>query len=189
MIYSMSRVPSRYFKTYDTLLQFEIWFAVLCCLMMMLLFPNYVFFNNVNYLMTVLVMNSFLMQIASFNLHNKVYAASVYGGRDNSLGLTILVTVRMFVLFVLVLWCIYPNGALECVNKIGNFHYPTQIVALMCMDFLNSVIDMIICFAMPRKVQNKFEQRTTEALKSDQDSDVSSVDSNERMNVQPVNRR
>jgi hypothetical protein len=59
MIYSMSRVPSRYYNTYDTLLQFEIWFSVLCCIMMLLLFPNYVFFNNVNYLMTVLVINSF----------------------------------------------------------------------------------------------------------------------------------
>ena len=121
--------------------------------MMMLLFPNYVFFNNVNYLMTILVMNSFLMQIASFNLHNKVYAASVYGGRDNSLGLTIIVTVRIFLLFVLVLWCIYPNGALECVNqKTRNFHYPTQIVALMCLDFTNSVIDLVVCALMPRKV-------------------------------------
>jgi hypothetical protein len=151
--------------------------------MMMLLFPNYVWFNNVNYLMTVLVMNSFLMQIASFNLHNKVYAASVYGGRENSLGLTILVTVRMFLLFVLVLWCIYPNGALDCLYDDGKFHYPTQIVALMCMDFINSVIDMFICAAMPRKVQNKFEQRTAEAVKSDLDSDVSSVNSIERLNV------
>ena len=125
MIYSMSRVPVRYYKTYDTLLQFEIWFAVLCCIMILLLFPNYVFFNNVNYLMAVLVINSFQMQIASFHLHNKVYAASVYGGREDSLGLTILLTVRMFLLFVLVLWCIYPNGALECATKYKSFHYPT----------------------------------------------------------------
>ena len=93
-------------------------------------------------------------------------------------------TVRIFLLFVLVLWCIYPNGALECVNyKTGNFHYPTQIVALMCLDFANSVIDIVICAFLPRKVQIKFEQRANSAVKSDDDSDVSSVDSFEKMNV------
>jgi predicted subunit of tRNA(5-methylaminomethyl-2-thiouridylate) methyltransferase len=100
------------------------------------------------------------MQIASFHLHNKVYAASVYGGREDSLGLTILLTVRMFFLFVLVLWCIYPNGALECATATKLFHYPTQIVSLMCMDFVNSVVDMIICAVMPRKIQNKYEQKS-----------------------------
>ncbi len=82
-----------------------------------------------------------------------MYAASVYGGREDSLGLTILFIVRIFILFMLVLWTLYPVGGLRCD---GTFVYPDQIVALMIMDFVNSAVDIVVCAFMPSKVVNKF---------------------------------
>jgi hypothetical protein len=135
------------------MLQFEIWFMFFNAVMMLLLFPNYIEFNNLNWLMAVLVLNSFLTQIASFHLCNKVYAASVYGGREDSLGLTILLTVRMFVLFGVLVWSLYSPGGLTCLDKKGSFHYPTQIVVLMIIDFWNAVFDLVICACFPKKIK------------------------------------
>lgn len=65
----------------------------------------------------------------------------------------------------------------------------------MCMDFANSVFDIVICAVMPRRILNKYEQRQTvvgtENDKSDLGalSDVSSVDSNEKVQVYQVGRR
>lgn len=59
MIVILLMVPNRYYKTYDTILQFEIWLMILCAVIILVLFPNYVVINNLNYLMTVLVLNSF----------------------------------------------------------------------------------------------------------------------------------
>jgi hypothetical protein len=100
---------------------------LLLAIMLMLLFPNYIAINNLNWLMCVLVMNSFSMQIASFHLHNKVHGASVYGGRNDSLGLTILLIVRMFILFCIVIWTVYKKGGLSCnpeSSPNANFQYP-----------------------------------------------------------------
>jgi len=63
------------------------------------------------------------------------------------------------------------------------------------MDFANSVFDIVICAVMPRRILNKYEQRQTvvgtENDKSDLGalSDVSSVDSNEKVQVYQVGRR
>ena len=108
----------RYFTTYDTLLQFEIWFMLLLALTLCILLPNYLVFNNLNWLMFALVINSFSMQVAGFHLHQKVHAASIYGGKgDTSLGLIILLTVRMFILFCIVVWTLNNQGGLLCMNK------------------------------------------------------------------------
>ena len=59
MIVSLLMVPKRYYRTYDTILQFEIWLMILCAVIIIILFPNYIHINNLNYLMTMLVLNSF----------------------------------------------------------------------------------------------------------------------------------
>ncbi len=71
----------RYYQTYDTLLQFEICFMVLLTMMMLILAPNYLLFNNLNWFAFCLFFNSMGMQLAGYHLHNKVHDASVYGGR------------------------------------------------------------------------------------------------------------
>ena len=77
----------------------------------------------------------------------------MYGGRDDSLGLTILLTVRMFILFGVFVWSLYSPGGLTCLDKHGDFHYPTQIVVLMIIDFWNAVFDMVICACFPKKIK------------------------------------
>lgn len=153
LLYSCCKIMHRYFKTYDTLLQFEIWFMLLLACIVCILLPNYLIFNNLNWLMFALVVNSFSMQIAGFHIHNKVHAASIYGGKqDSSLALTILLTVRMFILFCIVVWTLYKQGGLICLEN-GKFQYPVQIIVVMQMDFANAVIDMFMCACFPTKIK------------------------------------
>lgn len=69
------QVPCRYYRTYDTLIQFEIWYFILNAIKIMVLLPNILIVVNVNYLFTNFVINAIMNVVSSFVMHSKFLRA------------------------------------------------------------------------------------------------------------------
>lgn len=74
-VYKSGEVSWRYFQTYDTVLQFEIWFMAACAVKVLLLMPQMLVFDNINYLFACFVINSAMMLASNYHLHSKCMAA------------------------------------------------------------------------------------------------------------------
>ena len=51
------QVSCRYYKTYDTILQFEIWYLAMSAVKILILIPNILVIVNINYLFTMFTIN------------------------------------------------------------------------------------------------------------------------------------
>ena len=54
------QVSFRYYDTYDTILQWEIWYLGLSAIKILILIPNILIVVNINYLFTMFVLNSLM---------------------------------------------------------------------------------------------------------------------------------
>ena len=120
LIVKSFQVPCRYYKTYDTLLQFEIWFLLLSAFKILILLPNILITVNINYLFTNFIINSLMNVVSSFLMHSKAMTA-MYNKETYSLKLSLLLAFRMFALFMIVMGSMYPNMGLSCA---GDDPYP-----------------------------------------------------------------
>ena len=75
LVFKSFQVPCRYYRTYDTLLQFEIWYMLATAVKIMILVPNILIYVNINYLFTNFVINSLMNNIANFVMHSKAISA------------------------------------------------------------------------------------------------------------------
>ena len=93
-------------------------------------------------------MNSLCLIISNYHMHTKVVSA-MYDD-DNSIKFSLLFAMRLFLLFMIVMWAMYPTFGLSCKTD----PYPEQLAAIMYLDFFNATTDMIITCRMPRNLQN-----------------------------------
>lgn len=153
LTFKMIQVSIRYYQTYDTIIQFEIWFLLFSACKVLIVAPNMCFIMNINYLFILYALNSFSQTVSNHHLHTKLLSAIYAGYR--SLPFTVWLIIRLFFLFCICLWAIYPDFGLSCNPQV----YPHQFTALMYMDFLYSVIDIVITLFLPRKLDVIKHQR------------------------------
>ena len=108
-------MPNRYYDTYDTILQFEIWYFVISALKVLILMPCVLFIMNINYLFTMFVINSLMMIVSNYHVHSKMLEAMY--NTHNSIRLSLLLAARMFALFLVVMSAIYPKFGLTCIPE------------------------------------------------------------------------
>ena len=65
------QVSFRYYDTYDTILQWEIWYLGLSAIKILILIPNILIVVNINYLFTMFVLNSLMQIISDYYIHTK----------------------------------------------------------------------------------------------------------------------
>ena len=61
----------RYFETYDTIIQFEIWHLLFSGTKILILLPCILVVTNINYLFTLFVVNSLMNTISNYHMHTK----------------------------------------------------------------------------------------------------------------------
>ena len=88
-------------------------------------------------------------------MHSKAITA-MYNKETYSLKLSLLLAFRLFALFMIVMGSMYPNLGLSCA---GDDPYPSQLSALMYLEFFNSLIDLIITVYLPRNLKRIKEVR------------------------------
>ena len=110
------------------------------------MWPNMIWIENVNYFFTMFVLNSLLVTISNYHMHKKMMNA-IYAGHD-SLRFAILFVVRIFLLFCIVMWGMYPIFGLRCSPDI----YPDQLATLMYMEFFNACMDLYLTFKIPKQI-------------------------------------
>ena len=155
LVFKSFQVPCRYYRTYDTLLQFEIWYMLATAVKIMILVPNILIYVNINYLFTNFVINSLMNNIANFVMHSKAISA-MYNQERYSLKLSLLLAGRMFMLFMICMGAMYPELGLTCAGKDP---YPKQLAAIMYLEFFNSIVDLIITIYLPRGAARIVEER------------------------------
>ena len=155
LIFKSTQVSIRYYKTYDTILQFEIWFLALSAFKITSMLPNMLLIMNINYLFTMLVLNELMLIISNHHLHVKTMKAMYYYEVDHT-KLSYLLATRLILLFIIVMWAIYPNLGLECSQSNP---YPNQLAALMFLDFANALVDLVITLFLPRRLNRIIEAR------------------------------
>ena len=146
LIIKSVQASRRYFKTYDTILQFEVWFLMFSAFKILILIPNILVTVNINYLFTMFVFNQLMTIVSNYHLHTK-FIMAVYD-TEHSVRFSLLLTARLFVLFMLVMWAMYPIFGLKCVPD----PYPSQLAAIMYLDFFNSTCDLVITCKLPRNL-------------------------------------
>ena len=147
------QVSIRYYRTYDTIIQFEIWYFLLSAWKVAVLVPNIIIVVNINYMFAMFVVNSLMLITSNYFLHMK--ALSAMYNRESSVNFSVLLAVRLFFLFCIVMWAMYPVFGLRCSPDV----YPDQLAALMFLDFVNSLTDLVITCKMPRHLTRIKEQR------------------------------
>lgn len=155
LIFKTVQVSMRYYKTYDTILQFEIWFLALSAFKITSMLPNMLLIMNINYLFTMLVLNELMLIISNHHLHTKTLKAMYYQEVDHT-KLSYLLATRLILLFSIVMWAIYPHLGLECSAESP---YPSQLAALMFLDFANALVDLVITLFLPRRLNRIIEAR------------------------------
>ncbi len=95
------------------------------------------------------------MVVSNYHMHSKVIRA-MYNSEEHSVNLSLLLAARMFALFMIVMWAMYPIFGLSCAPPDP---YPSQLAALMYLDFLNATTDLIITFRLPRNLTKIKEER------------------------------
>ena len=68
---------------------------------------------------------------------------------------SLLCSMRLFLLFMIVMWSMYPVYGLTCYPD----PYPSQLAAIMYLDFFNATTDLIITCRMPRNLQSIVKER------------------------------
>ena len=71
------------------------------------------------------------------------------------------------------------------------FDYPVQITVVMFMDFGNAMIDIVICACFPKKIRKPLQEtdeQTSGSGQSDNVSEVSSVRSDQRVELKVKKR-
>ena len=165
LTYKLVQVSYRYFKTYDTILQFEIWFLIFSAMKVFLVAPNMCFIMNINYLFVLYAWNSTTQAISNYHIHCKLLSA-IYAN-TRMLPLKVWFIVRIFILFCICLWAMYPNYGLACQPNI----YPLQMRTILAMEFTTSLVDTLIMICIPSKVHViKEERRRRGSLIGDYDS-------------------
>ena len=106
------QVSFRYYRTYDTILQWEIWYMGLSAVKILILIPNILVIVNINYLFTMFVLNSLMQIISDYYIHTKALKAMY--NTDHSVRFSLLLVFRIFLLFLIVMWAIYPVFGLSC---------------------------------------------------------------------------
>jgi hypothetical protein len=112
LIVKSCQTSYRYYRTYDTILQFEIWYFALSAFKILILLPNILITVNINYLFTNFVLNSLMMIVSNYHMHSKVICAMY--NTEHSVNLSLLLAARMFALFMIVMWAMYPIFGLSC---------------------------------------------------------------------------
>ena len=117
------------------------------------------------------VMNTLCNILSNYHMFTKVIAA-IYND-DNNLRFALLLALRLFILFIIVMWAMYPVFGLNCYPD----PYPSQLAALMYLDFFNSATDMLITCNMPRTL-NKIKEVRRRAGSIIGDNDITSPQNN-----------
>jgi len=155
LIFKSFQAPCRFYKTYDTLLQFEIWYLLFSAVKIMILLPNILITVNINYLFTNFIVNSLMNNLSSFFMHSKAITA-MYNHERYSLKLSLLLAFRMFALFVMCMGAMYPVLGLSCA---GEDPYPKQLAAIMYLEFFNAFVDLLITIYLPKGASRIKEER------------------------------
>ena len=143
------------------------------------------FIMNVNYLFILYVLHSFSQSISNHHLHCKMLSA-IYA-EDKSLPYTIWLILRIFLLFCVCMGALYPDFGLTCDPVV----YPPQFTALMFMDFVFSVIDILITLCMPRKLDVIKKERIARGSllgNSDPSADVFESNKKRKLNKEKMSR-
>lgn len=154
LIIKTFQVSCRYYRTYDTILQFEIWYFLLSGMKVLILLPCILVRFNINYLFTMFVLNSLMNNISNYHMHSKANYAMY--NTENSINFSLLFAFRLFALFIVVMWAMYPHFGLSCEQPDP---YPDQLAAVMYLDFFNGTTDLIITFRLPKNLTRIKEQR------------------------------
>ena len=155
LVFKSFQVPCRYYRTYDTLLQFEIWFMLCSAVKIMILIPNILITVNINYMFTNFVVNTLMNNVANFVMHRRAITA-MYNQDRYSLKLSLLLAGRMFALFMICMGAMYPELGLSCKSSDP---YPKQLAAMLYVECFNSIIDLIITCYLPKGVTRIKEER------------------------------
>ena len=75
---------------------------------------------------------------------------------EDSVRFSLLLVLRLFLLFMIVMWAMYPVFGLSCEEPVP---YPPQLAAIMYLDFINATTDLIITCRLPRNLQRIKESR------------------------------
>lgn len=134
-------------------MQWEIWFLGLSAIKILILIPNILIRVNINYLFTMFVFNSLMQIVSNYYIHTK--ALSAMYNTDNSVRFSLLLVLRLFFVFLIVMWAMYPVFGLSCAPD----PYPPQLAAIMYLDFLNATTDLIITCRLPRNLTKIKESR------------------------------
>ena len=86
----------------------------------LVLIPNILIIVNINYLFTMFVLNSLMQIISDYYLHTKAQLA-MYNYENSSVEFSLLLVFRLFLLFLIVMWAMYPTLGLSCA---GDEPYP-----------------------------------------------------------------
>lgn len=120
----------------------------------LILIPNILIVVNVNYLFTMFVLNSLCLIISNYHMHCKADLA-MYNDKDKQLKFSLLLALRLFLLFMIVMWSMYPVYGLTCFPD----PYPSQLAAIAYLDFFNAATDLIITCRMPRNLTRIVTER------------------------------
>ena len=112
LIIKTFQVSCRYYQTYDTILQFEIWYLAMSAIKILILIPNILVVVNINYLFTMFTINQLMTIISNYIMHTKTLLAMY--NTESSLNFSLLLALRLFLLFMIVMWAMYPTFGLEC---------------------------------------------------------------------------
>ena len=112
LVIKSSQVAFRYYSTYDTILQWEIWYLALSAIKILILIPNILIIVNINYLFTMFVLNSLMQIVSDYYIHTKALKAMY--NTNHSVGFSLLLVLRLFLLFLIVMWAMYPVFGLSC---------------------------------------------------------------------------
>ena len=110
------------------------------------MWPNMIWIININYIFTMFVLNSLCQVISNYHLHSKMMTA-IYSDSAN-LRFTIFFVIRLFLLFCIVMWGMYPIYGLKCAPDI----YPNQLATLCFLDFFNACTDIYLSYKVPQQV-------------------------------------
>ena len=91
--------------------------------------------------------------ISNYIMHTKTLLAMY--NTESSLNFSLLLALRLFLLFMVVMWAMYPVFGLECIPD----PYPSQLAAVMYLDFFNAVTDIFITLKLPRNLQRIKQER------------------------------
>ena len=80
---------------------------------------------------------------------------AMYNDADKQIWFSLLLALRLLLLFLIVVWALYPVYGLRCSPD----PYPKQLAAVMYFDFLNAITDLLIMFRMPRNLQRIVAER------------------------------